>query len=143
MAAAQGGKIKSRRKSEHREGETMWKRYGDCGKERSRGLQAERKSAALRGRAERRKEGERGEEARDPQKNASSSHRPSSVGRDLHLKDTEKGRWMVGNAGAATRRGGHRPGGAARAPQPPPQARARRGHEIGCSPNECAPRGGG
>lgn len=46
VAAAWGRKIKSRRKSEsEREGETLSKRYGDCGKRRNRGLEA----AAARG----------------------------------------------------------------------------------------------
>lgn len=42
MAAAGGGKIKFRGGVDGgREGETLWKRHGDCGEKRSRGLEAE------------------------------------------------------------------------------------------------------
>lgn len=83
----------------------------------------------------------------------------SGVGRERHLKDTEKGRWMVQKCG---RRGPGRAGtgplpsprdapaphaeGPKRTPTPSPTpgpASARRWHEIGCSRNESAPRGGG
>lgn len=103
---------------------------------------------------------ERGGERDRTEKERQKLARPAGMGRDLQLKDTEKGRWMVekwgsgGPCGAGSGPAVPPPVGLPRPPTPrlgaprtpitpPPPARARRLHEIGCSRNESAPRGGG
>lgn len=95
-------------------GETLCETYGDCGKKSKRGLQAARGERELEfvavkeGGSERRGEGEGGRE-RPEKENQTLTPAVWCVGRDLRLKDTEKGRWIVGNGGTETPAGGHRP----------------------------------
>lgn len=143
-------------------GETLCKRQGDYGKKRKRGLAAERGSWSPPQRG-REGWGERGRENERPEKESQTlTLLVWCVGKDLHLKDTEKSRWRVENGGAATPAGralaqpqragwrcplpdapARRPAAPERAPALPGPARAGRWHEIGCSGNESALRGGG
>lgn len=107
MAAAQRGKLTSRRKCEKREGgrrdpvQEIWR----LRQKRKRGLQAWRGEGELEFAAVR--EGVRGGESaggreRPEKENQTLTPAVWSVGRDLHFKDTEKGRWMVEKRRAGT-----------------------------------------
>lgn len=167
MAAAQGRKLKSRRKCEKPEGgrgdpvqETWRLRQQEEARVRGRARRGELEFAAVK---RERGEGRAKEGERDPKKEARRSLRPSAVWRGTFISRTLRkadGWWKTGER--RLRRGGHRPsrtasdGGALapdaparrprapeRAPALPSPARAGRWHEIGCSRNESAPSGGG
>lgn len=138
--------------------ETLRERRGDCGRKRGEGSgergEGERGEAAG-VRRRRGSEAGRAKERDRPGKGSQTLAPPvvCCVGRDLPLKDTEKGRWMVENGEQRARQGGHwpsrtrgrcaRPDAPARRPAAPSAPPPGRGHEIGCSRNESARRGGG